>query len=299
MKKVQWVEKMLLLAIALFLMTNNALATENGGSIYPNGTENFLAGAMPPPGFYTLLYGDQYHSHTLRDNNGDQVPVDFMLNVQALATRFIWVTKLKVLGGDFALHTIIPLVNLDVQIGSNRDTRCGIGDVTFGPGLGYHPTKNFHYVFAIDTNSPTGSYDKTRLANTGRNYFNIEPLAIATYEQPVGINADLKVMYDFNFKNTATDYSSGQELHADYAVGWGIGNGFVFGIGGYAYQQTTNDTQNGSTVPNNKGRTYAIGPNMKYDNGKGWFVTVKYVDEFEVRNRADGQQLQFKMSIPF
>ena len=27
-----------------------AAATETGGGIYPNGVENFLAGAMPPPG---------------------------------------------------------------------------------------------------------------------------------------------------------------------------------------------------------------------------------------------------------
>ena len=299
MKKEQWVGKALLLVLAICLMTSNALATEGGGGIYPNGAENFLAGAVPPPGFHVLLYGDQYHSNTLRDNNGDKVPVEFNVNVQALAPRFIWVTPLKILGGDFALHTIIPLLNVDVEVHGQRDTSCGLGDITFGPGIGWHVKEHLHYVLAFDTNSPTGNYDKTKLANTSRNYFNIEPLAIVTYVQKMGLNADLKVMYDFNFKNTATDYTSGQELHADYSVGWGFGNGLVLGLGGYGYQQVTDDRQLGATVANNRGRVYAIGPDFKYDTGKGWFVTAKFVEELAVRNRADGQAVQFKMNIPF
>ena len=31
-------------------------AAENGGSAYPDGTESFMGGAMPPPGMYLLSY---------------------------------------------------------------------------------------------------------------------------------------------------------------------------------------------------------------------------------------------------
>lgn len=46
---------------------------------------------------------------------------------------------------------------------------------------------------------------------------------------------------------SGTQYHSGQELIIDYSLGWGFGNGLTAGVGGYLYQQTTNDTQNGVT----------------------------------------------------
>ena len=36
-----------------------ALAAENGGSAYPDGTESFFGGAMPPPGMYLVNTVDE------------------------------------------------------------------------------------------------------------------------------------------------------------------------------------------------------------------------------------------------
>lgn len=33
-------------------LVGTALATEGGGGAYPNGAEDFMAGALPPPGTY-------------------------------------------------------------------------------------------------------------------------------------------------------------------------------------------------------------------------------------------------------
>lgn len=60
---------------------------------------------------------------------------------------------------------------------------------------------------------------------------------------------------------------SGQESHADYALGWGFGNGWTAGIGGYVYRQV------GATVLDNKGRAMGIGPSIKFDGGK-WMLTA-------------------------
>ena len=39
---------------------------------------------------------------------------------------------------------------------------------------------------------------------------------------PVELNADIKMIYDFNFRNSDTDYS----------LGWGVGRGWVLAVGG-------------------------------------------------------------------
>jgi hypothetical protein len=285
---------------ALVMMASSSvLATEGGGGMYPNGVENYMVGALPPPGTYYLLYGSQYEASKLRDKDGNKVPIDFNVQATALAPRIVWVTNQQVLGGQLALHVIAPLVNLKVRVLGTSDSDSGLGDMTFGAGLGYHLSPNLHYVVAVDLNAPTGHYNKNSIANIGRNYWNIEPLFALNYVQPSGFNGDIKIMYDFNADNKDTKYRSGQEFHVDFAAGWGLNNGWTVGVGGYLYQQTTNDKVSGSSVLDTRGRAMALGPSIKYDSGKGWFMTAKYEKEFGVRNRAEGGGLKVKAILPF
>ncbi|VVO23182.1 hypothetical protein PS726_04381 [Pseudomonas fluorescens] len=274
-------------------------ASERGGSSYPMGAENYMAGAMPPPGVYGQLFVTHYEADTFRGNHGQKLPMDFDIRVDCVAPRLIWVTEQQILGGNLAFHIIVPLVDLKVSLNGQTQSNSGIGDIIFAPALGYHFSEKLHATFAIDTIAPTGKYDRNDLANTGRNYWVFEPVIALSYIDPQGLNVDVKTMYDFNRKNDATDYLSGQELHMDYAVGWGLGNGWVIGVGGYALWQTTDDRQNGQTVEDNKGRSLAIGPSIKYTSNKGWFVTAKWQDETQVRNRPDGNAYWLKLSIPF
>jgi hypothetical protein len=283
-------------------LANPAWATEGGGSIYANGVENFLTGAMPPPGFYPIVYGTRYRATALRDNDGNDIAAaigGFRAEVTGVVPRFIWVTDKQVMGGQLAFHAIVPVLDVDVKIGPSQQRKTGIGDINLAVALGYHPSEKLHYVLAFEANAPTGKYERTDLANIGRNHWNVEPLIAITYTQPTGLNTDLKLMYDYNFRNRDTGYRSGQELHADYAVGWGLGNGWVVGAGGYIYRQVTDDEQGGRTVHGNRGRAFAIGPSVKYQGKDGWFITAKYERQVDVRNRPDGAAFWIKTIVPF
>ncbi|EJN23328.1 protein involved in meta-pathway of phenol degradation [Pseudomonas sp. GM78] len=274
-------------------------ATENGGSSYPMGSENYMSGAMPPPGLYSQFFANHYEADSLRDNSGDKVPVDFRVRANAIAPRLIWVTEQQVFGGSLAFHAIAPLVDLKVELNGQSQSKQGLGDMIFGPALGFHHSEKLHSILALDFIAPTGEYDKNDLANLGRNYWVIEPVLAVSYIDPDGLNIDAKTMYDFNLRNKDTDYRSGQELHMDYAVGWGLGNGWVVGVGGYIYHQTTDDRQDGETIKNNKGKVFAIGPSVKYTSDKGWFLTAKWQQESQVRNRAEGDAYWVKLTVPF
>ncbi|MEQ6290223.1 transporter [Vogesella sp. GCM10023246] len=286
-------------AVVLATLAGTSWATEGGGGMYPNGNENYLTGALPPPGFYVLGYASSYRASSLRDNNGDKVPVDFKLQVNAVAPRFIWVSDLPLAGGTLAMHAITPLLELDATVNGQSQRKRELGDIVLGGGAAYHLSEQLHAYVGVDVNAPTGQFDKNDLVNVGRNYWNVEPLVAVSYLQSKGINADLKLMYDYNWKNKDTDYRSGQELHADYALGWGFGNGWVAGVGGYAYRQVTDDQ--GPNVPahGNRGRALAIGPSIKYDNGKGFFVTAKWQHETRVANRPQGNEFKLRLTVPF
>lgn len=291
--------KALTVAILLATIGSAAQATEGGGGVYPNGNENYLAGAVPPPGTYFLTYASHYDASTLKDNSGNKIPLNFNVQADAVALRVVKVTDQQIFGGQLLFHAVAPLVNLKVKVGTNDASTSGLADMVFGTGLAYHASDKLHYVWAVDVSAPTGSYDSTKMANLGRNYWNVEPVFALTYVQPTGFNADVKVMYDFNGINSATNYRSGQELHADYSAGWALGNGWTVGVGGFVYQQITDDQENGATLADKKGRAYAIGPSIKYDGGKGWFLTAKFEQEFGVVNRAEGSTFRIKALLPF
>jgi hypothetical protein len=276
-------------------------ATEGGGSSYPVGTENYICCALPPPGLYGMVFAERYRANKVRDNTGAVVtPPTFHVTAHAVAPRLVWTTPSGFGGATLALHTILPLVNLDVNVVPGlAQSKTGQGDMVVGAALGWHHSPQLHTLVALDVTAPTGGFNKADLANIGRNYWAVQPVFGVSYIDPTGLNADAKVMWTFNTRNKDTDYKSGQEFIVDYALGWGLGNGWTAGVGGYLYQQVTDDKHAGATVPNNKGKAFAIGPSIKYDSGKRWFVTGKYQAETSVRNRPDGAAFWLKAVFPF
>ena len=284
---------------AAVLLSHNAVAIEgNGLPIYPDGLENYMSGALPGPGVHLLMYAGSLSYNSVRDKHGDKLPIqDFSVDVNMVAPRVIWVTGAQVAGGQLAFHALFPLLTVKEEAFGQRKRRTGLGDIAFGPALGYHFSENAHAVVGVDFVAPTGYYRQDAMANLGRNYWTIQPAAAFTYMQPSGINADLKVMVDFNLRNNDTRTRTGNAIHADYALGYGFGNGFVAGVGGYAYQQIASDS--GPRSGDGRARAFAIGPSLRYANANGWLFTAKWQQDFGVRSRPKGHQLMLKAAIPF
>jgi hypothetical protein len=292
------------LMLSLLMVGTGAYATE-GRSIYPMGVENYMAGALPPPGLYGMVYGNYYKADRLNDGSGNAIPVpDFKITATAITPRVAWVSGKKVLGGDLVFHAILPIVNLKAKatlpgLGTVDYNKTGVADMTTGVGVGYHHSHNLHSVIAINAMWPTGKYDKNSPFNIGTNHTAVEPVYLVSYIDPAGPNADARIGYIINQNNKDTNYKSGQELHVDYAAGWGFGNGWTAGVGGYYLQQTTSDSGSGVTNSDNKTRAFAIGPSIKYDSGKGWFLTAKWEKESMVKNTTQGNEFWVKATFPF
>ncbi|SEM11150.1 Uncharacterized conserved protein [Syntrophus gentianae] len=294
---------MLMLATVLLspvVFTGTALATEGGGGAYPNGADDFMLGALPPPGFYFKNHLNYYTAKNFKDNDGNDLIHDFNLKVTAEVLRFIYVTDKKILGANWAVHAFVPMLYMDVEAGGGGDNRFGLGDIIVNPIiLGWH-FKNFHVVTGLDIFMPTGDYDKTHMANPGRNYWTFEPVFCVTYLSDGGFEASAKLMYDFNTKNNDTNYQSGQEFHADYTLGYHINKELAVGVGGYYYHQMTNDEQDGKKVGTDgfEGRVFAIGPEVKYDYKNMMFI-LKWQPEIEARNRPEGDKFWFNVVYAF
>ena len=290
---------------AMLLIAPISASAMEGGASGGLGGEDFMGGALPPPGFYYLNYLMYYSANTVKDGNGNKIEVptrDFKLKAVVDLNRFVYITKYKILGADYGAQVIVPLVYLDVQAFSpSSDRTSGIGDLIVTPViLGWH-SKNWHGAFGLDAFVPTGSYDKTgKTPSIGRNYWTSEIAAAFTYLSDSGIEFSSKVMYDINWENKDTKYKSGNEFHLDALLGYHMGPSWSLGINGYYYKQMTDDTLNGVTVGDGiRAQVAAIGPAVSYTNAKHITFTAKYHKEFSAKYMPEGDRFWLKAAIPF
>ena len=241
----------------------------------PLGAEAFLAGALPPPGFYIKEYINYYTANKLKNDNGrtlslerDGTALD-KLKVNASVTRFLYISPLRILGGFLGGQMVVPwaitTLKLDtltpggpLEMGEHRN---GLGDITFGPNLSWH-SKNglFHVASGLDITAPTGPWNKRHLVNIGTNVWSFSPVLAATVFFPwhPNLSVGIKMDYSFNTENddfiispsTAekignmglaglkTHLTPGQEFHFDYGIDYSLtktGATHQFRVGAFGY----------------------------------------------------------------
>ncbi|MDS4020279.1 MAG: transporter [Candidatus Competibacter sp.] len=292
--------KLLLLAVPALLASPSVLA-KDGPDQFLNGAENFMAGALPPPGNYFINYLG-YYEGDYRDNDGNKVPVEAKATFDAL--RFIYVSNYKIFGGDWAVHAIVPLVYQKVETPNpafGNDWVFGLGDIVIDPIIiGWHFPPDWHITVGLDIYLPTGKYSSTDPTESiGANYYSFEPIFSFTYLNQSGFEVSAKLMYNIKTKNDDTDYQSGDEFHMDYLIGQHFGP-WAVGLGGYYLKQTQNDELNGQKVgpDGNRGQVFAFGPAVKYDY-QGMSFVGSWDYETDVKNRFQGNKFFFKFITAF
>lgn len=277
-----------------------AQATESGGGAYPNGAESIAVAQLPPPGTYLLAYSNYYSADRLNDGNGDSVVPNFSVDAFANIARFVHVTDKKILGATVAMQAFVPVVDLTVHAAGMRQHKFGLGDMIVNPLILGWNKDNLNIILTMDTYVPTGRYKKTDLANIGRNYWTFEPVVAVTYANPKGgPELSAKLMYDFNTKNKATGYRSGQEFHVDLAAAYNF-NPLTVGVTAYYYKQTIDDKLGGARVGTDgyKGEAFAAGPVLRYQLGRVP-ITAQWQHEFHAENRPQGDKFWVKAAFRF
>jgi hypothetical protein len=268
----RWFVPALTISVILFPSLS---AFAGGVNHEPLGAEAFLAGILPPPGFYIKEYLNYYTADKLKNDSGrtlnlarDGAELD-KLEVYAASTRFLYISPLKILGGSLGAQTIVPWVRTSLKLdalapgGSSEmgEHRNGIGDITFGPNLSWHSQNGlFHAAVGLDITAPTGPWNERHLVNIGTNVWSFSPVLAATVFLPChpNLSGGIKMDYSFNTRNgnfiispsTAakignmsltglkTHLSPGQEFHFDYGMEYSLtqkGAAHQFRAGAFGY----------------------------------------------------------------
>jgi hypothetical protein len=242
----------------------------------------------------------------------------------ALGVPYIW---LKANG---------PVVTPKVIIPQKKVTENGFGDVEVFPFMlgwtklwctkegcnGGSDKQDIKYTLKYQTQfgvyAPTGNFQHEAPATIGKNYWTFEPGAAVDFLRwpclktdpiPYFFEFTASAGLDFNSKNNATHYQTGDQFHLDgtLALDLPLSTSDVVGAGasGFFYQQITRDSGSGDLLGGFEALTTGVGPTVSYagrvDLGKDYAIAVaaqvQWLPELSVRNRAEGNIVLLKLAL--
>ncbi|MGH6840249.1 MAG: SphA family protein [Methylocella sp.] len=296
-------------------MGEPAKATELGASEYLLGLTIPMSGYTPPPGVYFL------DTFVLFQPSGNLFPATGATSSQRV-TRDI-VANIAIVGWfpDFKLFGADPGFAVTVPFGSVRSTDnftvaapmgpaqrfslageiFALADTEYSAILGWDAGEH-HWNVILTGFAPTGIFEPNRLMVTGLNRPALDLKGAYTYlSLQTGLEVTGALGLTLNALNTETNYQSGEELHFEWAVNEHLPFGLAAGVGGYFYQQVTNDHGSGDQFGAFRGRVAAVGPLLSYALRAGAQevdFSARWFHEFAVQNRIGGDLIYASFSFP-
>ncbi len=276
-----------------------ANASENGASVYPVGVETVMPGMTPHPGGTMFYEYTAFISATeTYDSNGKAVPVEFKLRVFANAVKVNHNWGFHVLGGTAESVVVIPFVFQELHVSPGKFTKFAVGNMMVSPlGLGY-VKGHWHFFYEGDLYFPGTGRGAADVLNIGQNNYAAAPVGGFTYLKGKE-EISSKLQYLINLKDTATSYQSGNEFTWEFDGMHEVTRKVAVGVNGFLYKQTTNDQKNGALYDDgNRGRDFAIGPEVRFNLIPHGGFAFKYLRDTMVQNRAPTNAVWFQMAVP-
>jgi hypothetical protein len=219
-------------------------------------------------------------------------------------------------GWSYAASAAIPYVSLDVSASlvtgpgltiRRSDSVDDIGDIVLMPlMLNYQVNDDISWNFRLAFYAPTGSYEVGRLANTGKNFWTVEPTVAFMYlGQKNGRELSVYAGLDFNEENSDTDYKSGTQAHIEFTAAQHFPfKGGLAGVGlsCFWYAQVDGDSGSGANLGDFEARDIGAGPVISFITkigGRDLLTELKWLHEFETKNRPEGDTAFLKVLYKF
>jgi hypothetical protein len=306
------------ICLASVLALQPAIAEEGGSGHYmPGSMSSFIDGVPGDPVFVVRGQIVTYDG-TVAINRSIPIAGQAVANASAesvaVALTLLWAPEWDL--GDkwsYAMTATIPWVDIKVSgdvmsAGGGptlriEDEAKAIGDIVLIPlMLKYKLSPDLSIDTRLAFYAPTGEYTVGALANTGKNFWTVEPtVGLMYFGLKNGREASIYFGADFNSKNDDTDYKSGTQVHIDatFAQHFPLWKGLAgAGLSAFYYKQVSGDSGSGATFGDFKARATGIGPALSFARKAGDADVVaefKWLKEFNNKNRLEGDTLWFKI----
>ena len=290
--------KKLTTIVVIYLCTSALYAAEGGSSQYlPGFYGDFGMGTSSAPGTYL----NNFFGYNWGSNNDSSNSLLFEL------PGIMRVTETKILDGTYSFgfypYALRTTYNTKQNNEKKEFERAGAGDMYAVPIQLSWQYGEVSFLAFEGIVVPTGSYEKNRDLNAGRNSWTFDNNFSITW-LPNNGKYDLSLTFGYmvNTENTATHYRTGDEVHIDYSTGYYLTPSLGIGVTGSYYRQVTNDTGSGVPVNAISGEYSSIGPVVTYTAKMGErdvTFSTKWLHEYDVNNHIPSDYFIIRTNLMF
>lgn len=305
--------------VTLALATSPVAAVEGGIGRPITGLQvSPYAGIIPAQPGWMWQVGYTYYSGEIGGNRevpvAGQVAVGLEADMNLFSATGIYVWDTGEGRWNFASMLTATWIDLDIQAGlvttnaslSTSDDVSEPFDLYFAPIIAsYHINPLQHVSFGLFVYAPTASYETGQLANAGANVWTVTPTVSYTHLLQQGtLEFTATTGLQFYSRNEDTDYQSGELLTLDlllmkrFSNGWGVG-----AVAGWIEQVSDDDSTFADRVGGFRGHSLGFGPVLAYSHkttgGTQLDFYARWVSEFDVENRFEGDGVTLSLSINF
>lgn len=296
-----------------------AMATEGAMGRSITGAQiQAYAGIVPPePGFQWSL-GYVHYDGSIGASRPAPIAGQVSLGLRAdvdlwSATGvYIWPTGqgrwnfASMLTAPYILPTATATLDAGAQQRRVTDSASNWFDLYFAPIIAsYHISQVEHVSYGLYVYAPTAKYDPNRLANPGMNVWTFSPSVGYTHLFQKGtLEFSVLGAVDFYSRNDDTDYKNAPVWRLDSMLvkrtpgGWGFG-----AVGGWIQQLGDDSGPTADRLNGFKGRSFGLGPvisySKKWSGGEHFDLSLRYVTEFSVKNRFEGDPVMLTAGFGF
>jgi len=300
-------------AAAALTFSTPAWSVETAVSPYAKGFGGFMAGVVPPPGYYASYIF--YYLHGSADASTRNGVAEFNLGAHADLNLYqgTWVSDWTVLGGRYGVSGAFGYVGSGLQAtlslpagAQNAKLKTGgISDSLLSPIILGWDSGNWHWNTDLLIYVPTAPYHSTQYLNVGKNIWGFMPQVGVTWFDPQsGWDISGQLTYVTTTRNHATDYQSGDILHFDWGTGlhFGANQEWEVGVNGSVMHQLTGDSGRGAVLGPFKAESFGVGPAVTWHTdwkGVPFSLSTKWESDFSSRNTLGGDVFMFTASAAF
>ena len=271
---------------------------------YIGGFTGLDNGSSAPPGLYAAAFGLVEPINSIKGPNGNTV-LRPDINVGGVIAAYSVVTPKKILGGDYALAFMVPVLNtrFTSNLFNASAESAGVSDILFEPiGLGWEKGRA-NYIASYAFYAPSGDFNPNSPLNPGLGFWEHQIQAGLTYnfDKKKLWNASGLTTWEINHSKSGLDVKPGPIFTGEYSFGRRF---FKYqmnaGLVGFASQKLSADSGSGINplLRGQVDRGFGAGGEWKYTDIKHKLAyDVRYEQQFGVQLRTSGQVLVFSVTF--
>lgn len=241
------------------------------------------------------------------DAEGERRPISYDRSLWVARLHYAYTSPTQAFGGNLGTEVIVPVLDLDLNIGPAHISGSGISNPSIGGYVQWRDKRLFgkrlDSRLALAVSLPIGDYQRDAKVNPGSDYYSVNPYYAFTWRGADAWEISGRFMYLWNgssndpetrlhmaFGERVHRIQPGQALHYNLSASYALSEHWRLGLAMYHLQQTSADRINGHAQADSKERLFGLGPGAQWRGGPHRFVGNIYAEGW-AKNRAAGSQL--------